>query len=116
MQTDKNTKTNKKTNFHIILKTIGIFFLQIIIVMLLICNRSRRKIRACLEEWMFYDFILTLEGELKACQPDMSASEGHGDDHRECHHATSTGQPGYKAQLAYVYERQVLLDQPSLLL
>lgn len=94
------------------------FSLQIIIVVLLIYNRSRRKIRACLGELMFYDFILTLEGgsgELKACQPDISACGGHGADHLECHHARSTGQARYKVPLAWVYARQVFLDQPCLL-
>ena len=53
-----------------------------------------------------------LEGgsrELQACQPDLSAREGYGAVHLECHHMAHTGQPGDQAQPAWVYERQVLL-------
>ena len=55
-------------------------------------------------------------GELQACQPDLGAREGYGADHPECHHVAHAGQPGDQAQPAWVYERQVLLDRPDLLL
>ncbi|KAJ7398690.1 hypothetical protein BTVI_122832 [Pitangus sulphuratus] len=54
--------------------------------------------------------------ELQACQPDLGAWEGYGADHAECHHMACTGQRGDQAQAEWVYERQVLLDQPDLLL
>lgn len=50
-------------------------------------------------------------GEPLACQPFLSAGEGHGVGHLECHHTSHTGQQGGQAQTAWVYERQVLLDQ-----
>ena len=53
--------------------------------------------------------------ELQACQPDLSAGEGYGADHLACLHTAYTGQPGDQAQPAWVYARQVLLDQCDLL-
>ncbi|KAK4806350.1 hypothetical protein QYF61_017219 [Mycteria americana] len=52
--------------------------------------------------------------ELQGCQSDLGAGEGYGADHLECHHAARTGQPGDQARSSWVYERQVLLDQPDL--
>lgn len=52
--------------------------------------------------------LFVLEGEsreLQVCQPDLGAREGHGADCPECDQA----QPGW------VWERQLLLDQPDLL-
>ena len=60
-----------------------------------------------------------LEGgswELQACQSDLSAGEGYGADHLQCHHAAHTVQPGPQAQSAWVHERHILPDQPDLLL
>ncbi|GAB0176985.1 hypothetical protein GRJ2_000163700 [Grus japonensis] len=54
-------------------------------------------------------------GNLQACQSDLGAGEDY-EDPPECHHAAHTGQQGNRAQSAWVYERQVLLDQPDLLL
>ena len=54
--------------------------------------------------------------ELQACQPDLDAGEGYKADHLECTHRACEGQPGDQAQSARVHERQVLLDQPDLLL
>jgi len=57
-----------------------------------------------------------VSGELQACQPSLGVGEGYGADHSGCHRAAHTGQPGDQAQPAWAYERQVLLDQPDLLL
>ena len=46
----------------------------------------------------------------------VSAREAHGADSLESHHAALAGQAGDQAQSAWVYERQVLLDEPDLLL
>ena len=54
--------------------------------------------------------------ELQACQPDLGAGEGYGADHPECHHTACAGQLRDQAQPAWGYERQVLLDEPDLLL
>ena len=54
--------------------------------------------------------------ELQACQPDHSAGEGYGAIHSEWAHWACEGQPGVQAQPPGVHERQVLLDQPDLLL
>jgi len=55
-------------------------------------------------------------GELWACQPDLSARKGYGTDHLECDHMVCAGQSGNWAQTMWVHERQVLPDQPHLLL
>ena len=55
-------------------------------------------------------------GELQICQSDLGAREGYGADRLECHHTARTGQPGDQAQPAWIYERQVLLEYPDLLL
>lgn len=55
-------------------------------------------------------------GEPLACQSFLSAGEGHRVGHLECHHTSHTGQRGGQAQTAWVYERQVLLNQLFLLL
>lgn len=48
------------------------------------------------------------------CQWDLSAWEGHGtEDHPERHHVACMWQPGAQAQTTWVYDRQVLLDQPD---
>ncbi|GAB0210105.1 hypothetical protein GRJ2_003476300 [Grus japonensis] len=54
--------------------------------------------------------------ELQACQPDLSTGEDYGAVHLECTHQAGAGQPGDQAQSAWIHERQVLLDQPDLLL
>ncbi|GAB0182815.1 hypothetical protein GRJ2_000746800 [Grus japonensis] len=54
--------------------------------------------------------------ELQACQPDLSTREDYGAVHLECAYQAGAGQPGDQAQLAQAHERQVLLDQPDLLL
>jgi len=46
----------------------------------------------------------------------VSAREDYGMIHPECAHQACEGQPGDQAQPAWVHERQVLLDQPDLLL
>jgi len=53
-------------------------------------------------------------GNLQACHPDL----GYGTDHPERDHMTwaCAGQLGHQAQPAWVHERQVLFDQPDLLL
>ena len=50
------------------------------------------------------------------CQPDLGAGEDCGAIHPECAHQECEGQPEDQAQPAQVHERQVLLDQPDLLL
>jgi len=60
-----------------------------------------------------------LEGglrELQACQPDHGAGQDYGVIHLECTHWACEGQAGVQAQPARVHERQVLFDQPDLLL
>jgi len=54
--------------------------------------------------------------ELQACQPDLGVREDYEAVHPECAHRACEGQPGDQAQPAWVHERQVLLDQPHLLL
>jgi len=54
--------------------------------------------------------------ELQVCQPDLGAGQDYGVIHPECAHRACEGQPGDQAQPAWVHERQVLLDQPDLLL
>ena len=54
--------------------------------------------------------------ELQACQSDLGAGEAHGADYLECHHMALRGQPGDQTQSARVYQRQVLIDKPDLLL
>ena len=44
-------------------------------------------------------------GKLQACQPDLSAREGHGAGHLEGHQMAYTGHPGDRAQPACVHER-----------
>jgi len=51
--------------------------------------------------------------ELQTCQPDLDAGQDYGADHLQCAHRACEGQPGVQA---WVHERQVLLDQPDLLL
>jgi len=46
----------------------------------------------------------------------LTSGEGSGAVHPECTQWTCEGQPGDHAQPAWVHERQVLLDQPDLLL
>ncbi|GAB0179547.1 mitochondrial enolase superfamily member 1 [Grus japonensis] len=48
--------------------------------------------------------------EVQACQSDVSAGEGYGADHLECHHVACTGQPGDQAQSAWVHERSCLTN------
>jgi len=55
-------------------------------------------------------------GNPQACQPDLGARQDYGAVHPECAHQVSEGQPGDQAHPAWVQERQVLLDQPDLLL
>ncbi|KAM9590859.1 uncharacterized protein ACIBXB_005907 [Morphnus guianensis] len=55
-------------------------------------------------------------GELQACQPDLGTREDYGTVCLESTHVASPGQAGDQAQSAWVYERQVLLDQRDLLL
>ncbi|PKU43984.1 solute carrier family 12 member 2 [Limosa lapponica baueri] len=38
-------------------------------------------------------------GELQACQPDLSAWEGYGTDHPECHYVAHVGQTGSRPRL-----------------
>lgn len=47
---------------------------------------------------------------------DLGAKEAQRADYLECHHSALTGQPSDQAQSAWVYLRQVLLDEPDLLL
>ena len=47
---------------------------------------------------------------------DFGAREADGAAHPEYHHTTHAGQPDDQAQSAWVYEKQVLLDKPDLLL
>jgi len=49
-------------------------------------------------------------------RPDLGAGEDYGAVHIECTHRACEGQPGDPVQPAWVHERQVLLDQPDLLL
>ena len=46
----------------------------------------------------------------------LGAREGYGTDDLEWDHTASAGQPGDQAQPAWFHERQILLDQPDLLL
>jgi len=61
-----------------------------------------------------------LEGgswELQACQSDLSAGEGYGADHLECHQMACTGQLGDQAQPpGDAYDTHILLDQSDLCL
>jgi len=52
----------------------------------------------------------------KTGQSDHGSREGIGVNRLECHHATCTGQPANQTHSAWVYERQVLLDQLDFLL
>jgi len=54
--------------------------------------------------------------EPRACQPDLGAEQDYGVIHSECAYRACEGHPGDQAQPAWVHERQVLLDQPDLLL
>ena len=54
--------------------------------------------------------------KLQACQPGLSTREGYVTDNLEGDHTACGGQPGDQAQPAQVHKRQVLLDQPDLLL
>lgn len=53
---------------------------------------------------------------MQSCQPDFSVREDHGADHLECHQMECAGQAEDQAQPAWASERQILLDQPGLLL
>lgn len=55
-------------------------------------------------------------GKLQACQSDLGAREARGADYLERHHTALAEQPDDQAQSAWVYQRQVLLDEPDLLL
>ena len=52
------------------------------------------------------------QGKPQACQPALGAREGFGAGHYMAH----AGEPGDQAQPAWVYERQVQLDKPDLLI
>jgi len=54
--------------------------------------------------------------EPQACQPDLGAGQDSGVILPECAHWACEGQPEDQAQPAWLHERQVLLDQPDLLL
>ena len=51
-----------------------------------------------------------------ANQSDLSDRLGYGADHLERDHMACVGQMGDQVQPAWIHERQVLLDQPELLL
>ena len=54
--------------------------------------------------------------EAWASQPELGAGEDYGVIHLEYAHWACEGQPRDQAQSTWVHEKQVLLDQPSLLL
>ena len=55
-------------------------------------------------------------GKLWTCEPDLGGGKDYGALHLECTHQARAGQPGDQAEPACVHKRQVLLDQPDLLL
>lgn len=57
-----------------------------------------------------------ISGELQVCQPGLGAREGFGADHLEHNPAAHPGYQGHQAQSGWAFERQVLVDQPGLLL
>ena len=75
-----------------------------------------RCLEACQWRTLTYETSEGGSGEPQACQPDLCAGEDYGTIHPECAHQACEGQPGDQAQPAWVHERQVLLDQPHLLL
>jgi len=77
---------------------------------------SPRQLEACQCDAYLQEGLEGGSRELQACQPDLSAKEHYGVVHPECARQACEGQPGDQAQPAWVHERQVLLDQPDLLL
>jgi len=54
--------------------------------------------------------------ELQACQSDLGARQDYRVINPECTHLACAGHPGDQAQPAWIHEREVLFDQPHLLL
>lgn len=57
-----------------------------------------------------------VSGELQAWQPDLGTRESYRANHLGWDHTACAWHPGDQAQPAWVHKRQVVLDQPHLLL